>query len=70
MTSHDLLKLPFPSSGNMDVIRRFWIVDMNPWVLDIVKVGNLGIRGNLGSKMGLIRNDPTINSCELEFKNQ
>ena len=41
MTSHGPLKLPFPSSGEMDVVRRFWIVDMNPWVLDIVKVGNL-----------------------------
>ena len=45
MTCHDLLKLPFPSSGDMDSIRRFWIVDMNPWVLDIVKVGNLGLVG-------------------------
>ena len=43
MTSHDLLKLRVPSSGDMDVIRWFWIVDMNPWVLDIVKVGNLGL---------------------------
>ena len=43
MTSHDLLKLPFPLSGVMDVVGRFWIVDMNPWVLDIVKVGNLGL---------------------------
>ena len=43
MTSHDLLKLPFPSSGDMDVVRKFWVVDMNPWVLDIVKVGNLGL---------------------------
>ena len=43
MTNHDLLKLPFPSSGDMDVVRRFWIVDMNPWVLDIVKVGNLAL---------------------------
>ena len=43
MTSHDLLKLPFPSSGDMDAVRRFLIVDMNPWVSDIVKVGNLGL---------------------------
>ena len=28
------------------------------------------IRGNLGSKMGLIRNRAKINFCELEFKNQ
>ena len=43
MTNHDLLKLPFPLSGDMDVVRSFWTVDMNPWVLDIVKVGNLGL---------------------------
>ena len=28
------------------------------------------IRGNLGSKMGLIRKRAKINFCELEFKNQ
>ena len=28
------------------------------------------IRGNLGSKMGLIRNRAKISFCELEFKNQ
>ena len=43
MIIHDLFKLPFPSSGDMDVIKRFWIVDMNPWVLDIVKIGNIGL---------------------------
>ena len=43
MTIHDLFKLAVPSSGDMDVVRRFWIVDMNPWVLDIVKVRNLGL---------------------------
>ena len=43
MTSHDLLKLPFPSIDEMDVVRRFWIVDMNPWVLYIVNVGNIGL---------------------------
>ena len=43
MTSHDLFNLPFPLSGDMDTVRRFWIVDMNPWVLDIVKVGNFGL---------------------------
>ena len=29
-----------------------------------------GIRGNLGSKMGLIRKRAKISFCELEFKNQ
>ena len=43
MTSYDLLKLPFPSNGDIDVVIRFWIVDMSRWVLDIVKVGNLGL---------------------------
>ena len=28
------------------------------------------IRGNLGSKMGLIRKRAKISFCELEFKNQ
>ena len=30
----------------------------------------IGIRGNLGSKMGLIRKCAKISFCELEFKNQ
>ena len=30
----------------------------------------LDIRGNLGSKMGLIRKRAKISFCELEFKNQ
>ena len=32
--------------------------------------GETDIRGNLGSKIGLIRKHAKIISCELEFKNQ
>ena len=35
-----------------------------------VKSGKVLIRGNLGSKMGLIRKRAKISFCELEFKNQ
>ena len=35
---------------------------------DLTKVSL--IRGNLGSKMGLIRKCAKISFCELEFKNQ
>ena len=33
-------------------------------------VDKVNIRGNLGSKMGLIRKQANNNFCELEFKNQ
>ena len=34
------------------------------------KLDEATIRGNLGSKMGLIRKHAKISFCELEFKNQ
>ena len=37
------------------------IQGLHPWLL---------IRGNLGSKMGLIRKRAKNKFCELEFKNQ
>ena len=36
----------------------------------IISLQKKGIRGNLGSKMGLIRKRAKISFCELEFKNQ
>ena len=35
-----------------------------------IKISIQFIRGNLGSKMGLIRKLAKISFCELEFKNQ
>ena len=36
----------------------------------IMRLDVIIIRGNLRSKMGLIRKHAKISSCELEFKNQ
>ena len=37
---------------------------------ELKEVESIFIRGNLGSKMGLIRKRAKISFCELEFKNQ
>ena len=45
------------------------IKNNTPYPILLIEVG-LSIRGNLGSKMGLLRKRAKISFCELEFKNQ
>ena len=68
---HHLSKIKFDGESEIsaiDHVYQFLQNCLTDHVIDEAIIGS--IRGNLGSKMGLIRKHAKISFCELELKNQ